>query len=168
MLVYHPAFDPYHCAFRMLALLERAPGSEWEHEKIRLLDFFLVFPETLATFQFVKGKPSIKAYAASMRNPFNSPSQPRRLLFQMRPLQTAALDGLSRGGLLQSGLYAVGLIRRSQRPLPEGFISRLSNPQSVDHNVLAHVAGELGSMGLFGPQGLKARSSLLEHRYDAA
>lgn len=42
MLIYHPAYDAYHCVFRMLLIAERVSGIEVE--KARILDFYLVFP----------------------------------------------------------------------------------------------------------------------------
>ncbi|HGA8765958.1 TPA: ABC-three component system middle component 5, partial [Salmonella enterica subsp. enterica serovar Virchow] len=42
MLIYHPAYDAYHCLFRMIALIDHV--NEIEVDKARILDFYLIFP----------------------------------------------------------------------------------------------------------------------------
>jgi len=42
MLIYHPAFDAYHCVYRMTMLTQKV--KELEYSKLRILDFYLCFP----------------------------------------------------------------------------------------------------------------------------
>ena len=47
MLVYHPAFDMHHCVFRMVRLLNRLPVGSCQVERMRILDFYLLFPSLI-------------------------------------------------------------------------------------------------------------------------
>lgn len=166
MLIYHHAFDPYHCAFRVLAVLERMPKAHWELEKIRLLDFLLVFPGQLAKLRLPQGSQAIKKRAALLENHFNTPADPRQLLYQMAPLQVATLQALARAGILKESTLSDGFVERSPVPLPAQLADVLADSPSLDSALLNFVATKLGALPLLGPDGLKGRSGLMEHKYD--
>ncbi|WP_420898640.1 ABC-three component system middle component 5 [Bradyrhizobium yuanmingense] len=43
-LSYHPAFDAFHAIFRFLRVAFRTGTSETEVDKLRILDYYLLFP----------------------------------------------------------------------------------------------------------------------------
>lgn len=44
-MIYSPAFDLYHCIYRMLQILGRfTEGDIMETDRLRIYDFYLLFP----------------------------------------------------------------------------------------------------------------------------
>ena len=41
ILTYHPVFDAYHCAFRLIRILSHDNVYKIERDKLRILDFYL-------------------------------------------------------------------------------------------------------------------------------
>lgn len=62
MLVYHPAYDAYHCLFRMMAIMENT--NRLEIDKLKILDFYILFPALLSEVkmprEFIKIKKNSK------------------------------------------------------------------------------------------------------------
>ena len=44
MIIYNPAFDIYHCVYRMISILSNLVNEKIEVDKLRILDFYMVFP----------------------------------------------------------------------------------------------------------------------------
>lgn len=50
MITYNPAFDLYHCIFRMIHIIQRLDDNEClEVDKIRIWDFYILFPSKAYT-----------------------------------------------------------------------------------------------------------------------
>ncbi len=48
MITYNPAFDLYHSIFRMAHIVDRLSDGEcFEIDKVRIWDFYLLFPSKL-------------------------------------------------------------------------------------------------------------------------
>ena len=57
MLIYDPAFDPYHNAVRILAIAKAAQlrQAEVTVDAARIADYFLVYPYKIRSFRFAAG-----------------------------------------------------------------------------------------------------------------
>src|SRR4051812_13349160 len=93
MLIYHPAFDAYHCTFRMLALTVNCPPIEVD--KARILDFYLAFPTAILEMRLPQDRGAIRSKARALRNPYRSPVNIRRAFSDMQHLQLAAIGALA-------------------------------------------------------------------------
>ena len=71
MLIYHPAFDAYHCVYRMTMLTQKV--KELEYSKLRILDFYLCFPAEIAKIELPKDLQKIRAVAKVATNKFRGP-----------------------------------------------------------------------------------------------
>lgn len=75
MLIYHPAFDAYHCLFRMIAIIDHL--NVVEVDKVRILDFYMIFPALVSKIRmpttYNKSKAEAKKYSNEYRDPI-SPS----------------------------------------------------------------------------------------------
>ncbi len=63
MIVYHQAFDLYHTAYRMIQLLtyfER--GESVEIDRLRIWDYYLLFPIEIQRIKFSVEEKEIKNY----------------------------------------------------------------------------------------------------------
>jgi hypothetical protein len=165
MLIYHPALDPYHSAFRMLQLLAYDPKRDYDRRAICVLDFYAVFPQLIQTIRLPKQHAKWRRRFSERENPywFNGD---RTLVFgQMRPLQETALDLLYAQGLLDNLKYSDGHV---QIVLDDFRRIGLSEPSPTTREVLDFLVTVLGSFPFHGIGGLKDRTGLLEYRYDTA
>jgi len=60
MLIYHPAFDLYNCAFRMLQLMISIKQNEVELDKLRIWDFYLTFPNEARKISYPRDLSELK------------------------------------------------------------------------------------------------------------
>src|SRR5437899_2350038 len=99
MLAYHPALDPYHNALRLLQLLIHR-GSEYELDALRILDFFLIFPEDIASVRLPRNAVAWRASVRSLSNPYWFEGDRLLVFAQMKAIQDTALSLLSARGLI--------------------------------------------------------------------
>lgn len=169
-IVYQEAFDPYHAAFRILRLRSIAPtGPALATDHVRVLDFYLVFPFRLKAFKFkqphVRFRKMLKSYDDA--RPYGSLPDDRILMDRMRPMQMAALATLARRDLIdRAALASDKIIWVDTQPDPD--LAEAIAARNADHPVLGEVLSFLiTEYDTTGPDGIKARSGLIEHRYDA-
>lgn len=161
MLVYHPAFDSYHCLFRSIAILE--VSKKCELERLRILDFCLSFPTIVQDFRLPPGKARVKKAAAAGSNPYRNPMGARTLFANLLTIQMAAFSCLTASGLAITDAES---ITRTNIRLPEGIQERCLAFQAKEKTFFDVLLNELLALPLLGPDGLKARSGLMEYRYD--
>ena len=86
MLVYHHAFDIYHCAYRVLQILEHMKSNDVEIDRIRIWDFYLTFPNEARKISFPKELADLKKiFKVNEPNPYDDLIDPRRILIRMQP-----------------------------------------------------------------------------------
>jgi hypothetical protein len=161
MLVYHPAFDSYHCLFRSISILEVC--GKCEVERLRILDFCLAFPTTVAEFRLPPGRSAVKKAALGESNPYRDPISARAMFSNLTAIQMAAFSCLTATGL---ATLEAGVLVRTQTALPEAIKERCLSMQAQEHTFFNTLLSQLNALPLFGPDGLKARSELMEFRYD--
>lgn len=163
MLVYHPAFDIYNCAFRMLQLLSMMEESEIELDKLRIWDFYLTFPNEARQITFPKDLFELKKiFKNKPDNPYEDLIDPRRIAERMNPYQISALRYLASYGLIDNNLFQKNLIKRTDKKLPNELQEKLSEINTEKENIIKLVKG----FNFLALRGLKERTGLLEFRYD--
>lgn len=166
MLIYHPAYDAYHCIFRILAIAESI--AQLEIDKARLLDFYLLFPSAIASIRLPASLKDARKLAKSVANVYHDPVNPSSTFREMSHIQLASLQCIAASGLIDRELFEAGLISRTKEKIPESLqqkvIDFLASRQSVAEIVLQGLA----EIPLRGNDGLKHRTELMEYKYDAA
>jgi hypothetical protein len=166
MLFYHPAFDIYHSIFRMLRILDSSPQNVFEIERLRIFDFYLLFPSELYKFKFpislVKQKRQFKG-----ENPYQQINDPKRIFFRLEPYQLCALKSLAAHQFIDGNLFFTdGKIRRTETALPNGLNEAVKVANTNSNAIVEFLTGPLLKIDLYGESGLKGRSDLFEYRYD--
>ena len=165
MLIYHPAFDAYHCVFRMLVLIESIP--ELEVDKARLLDFYQVFPSAISEIRLPSGFSNGRRLAKVLTNDYRNPLNPKAVFRDMAQIQYAALRSIAALGIVDVKSYELGVLQRSEeREIPTALKDNIKNYLSKKSELIDFLLNELSAIPLRGVNGLKHRSELLEHRYD--
>lgn len=166
MLLYHPFFDPQHCVFRMLRLLAGTGAVEIETERLRIWDFYLLFPTKLADATLPQGTTSIKKIVKNMANRYEVIPDARRAFIRLEPIQLAALAHLSSVGLVEAQPLTEGKVRKSSIPIPETLAALIAERNLAEDDLIAFLTGPFLQVPLYGSRSLRMRTDLFDHRYD--
>lgn len=165
MLVYHPAFDAYHCIFRVLTILEAHRSIEVD--SLRILDFSLCFPSIVASFKLPKELSGLRALAKKAHNPYRDAISANRLFLSLRPTHEGALACLAAAGFLSQSDLVAGKATRTATSIPRELSNRCAALMHSEELFFRDMANQLLNIPLQGPNGLKDRSGLMEFRYDS-
>lgn len=169
-LTYEPAFDAFHAAFRALRIRAILPtGKPLHRDHVRILDYFQLFPHRIDTIRLLQQHRRFRRLAASYesRKPYGEQPDDRLLFDRMKPLQVTALDALAARTLIDGEAWSRGEVVPTAKALPGELENRIREVNADDAD-LEEFLRVLGSeYDLTGPNGLKARTGLLEYRQDA-
>jgi hypothetical protein len=165
MLTYHPAFDLYHCIFRHLCLLEKIQNKQCESNKLRILDFYFLFPGLVSKIAMPKNinNPFKKN---NTKNCFAEIGDPYRLFSQLEELQTNSFGYLLSVQLIHNDMFKDGIIKRTKFELPDKLKDCINNLSESENTLITFITGPLFDMEFYGEKGLKERTGLIEYRYD--
>jgi hypothetical protein len=166
MLIYHPAFDLHHGVFRMTRLLLKLPTESLEVERIRILDFFLLFPALLVDIQYPRELMRYRSVFKKSANKYEKVPDPHRLFIRLEPYQRAALSCLAAYDLIDPARLNDGKVLRTGREVPATMAALAAKADTRFPEVVELLTGPFRGIDLYGKGGLKARTDLFEHRYD--
>ena len=164
MLIYHPAFDSYHCVYRMTILTQTV--RKLEYSKLRILDFYLCFPAEIASIALPQELQSIRAVAKEARNKFRGPVNSLRTFHDLEQIQNSATRLLVASDVFDSEKLKDGIISRTNRAVPTEFSGPPPDSSTQTGVLINFVLTQLSALPLRGAGGLKQRSGLMEYRYD--
>lgn len=168
MLIYHPVQDANHCMFRALLMLENSVHSEIDINLYRLIDFYMLFPSLLKEIRpLPEALRSYRKVFNTIPEPYESLKNTKRIIHQLEPLQTVALQNLIAKDLVDLDVFKESKkIRRTDKPLPETLRDAIQSSHYVSEEWFRVVINELPNISFTGRNGLKKRSGLMEYRYD--
>lgn len=167
MLVYHPAFDLYNCAFRMLLILNHIRTSEVDLEKLLIWDYYVTFPYKVNEISFTRDTMTYKRIFKSVKpNPYDLVSDDKIVFARMRNFQIAALRNLASYGLIEAEALSNGLVKRTDMAIPEAILSKFDNVSVSIKNVITLVESPFSDLPFYGYKGFKHRTKLIDFRYD--
>lgn len=166
MLIYNQAYDLYHTMFRILQITEKNKTIH-EIDKLRILDFYLAFPSELLEIKRFQGFKKYEKYIRAKSNKYERIIDRKRLFFKMEQIQISAIKALISYGLIDPISFKEGKVKRTEIRLTEQLQARLESANEENPNLITLITGPLASMNLNGHLGLKARTNLIEFKYDA-
>ena len=173
MITYNPAFDLYHSIFRMAHIVNCLKEGEcFEIDKVRIWDFYLLYPSKAFDID-VKPRKEKDIYDArerwveKERNPYEYNGDNRKLFEWIKPVQVSALSCLVSCGILKKEEYLNNRVCISNRQALDNFLSHAGPLTPSERNTLSFMGYFSRFVSLSGFNGLKARTQLLESKYDA-
>lgn len=167
MLIYHQAFDFYNCIFRLLQLLSRAKSEQVEVEKLRIWDFYLVFPNEVSKHvTFPNDLFELRKIFKEKPNPYEDITDGKRIFERMKEYQLSALRCLASYELIDQESLNNNWVKRTDRPLPKAISDRLEILNTREANVIKLVTSPLSDLPMYGSKGFKFRTGLLDFKYD--
>lgn len=166
MLIYHPAMDAYHCVFRMLAILSNVESIEID--KARIIDFYLLFPSALLSARLPTNLRAGRKIAEGYQNPYRDPISPSGTFRGIANIQTAAIKCIAGSGLVELENLKFSFLKRTEMELTTDLREGIEKYVIQHSRLTEFLFQKLLTVPLLGQDGLKDRTSLMEHRYDYA
>jgi hypothetical protein len=167
MLIYHPAFDPYHAAFRILLLSTRMGMDEIETERMRVWDFYFTFPGEAKHISFPGDLIALKKVFKDTPNEYEDLVDAKRIFERMKPFQYSAMRYLAAHGLIESKELSKDKIKRTEKTIPNELVEKMNSLTVQQENIIKLVTSPFNNLPLYGNNGFKFRTKLLEFKYDA-
>jgi len=146
-------------------------GESFEIDKMRIWDFYLLFPSKLKDVKIKRDEKEIrearKKYIARERNPYEYRGDNRKLFEWIKPVQVSALSCLVSCGILNKDEYLNDHICVADRQALDAFVTQAGSLSEGESNTLLFLGFFSRTMPLTGVNGMKARTNLLESKYDA-
>lgn len=167
MLVYHPYADINHGAFRALLLRKYALGPAADMDYWRILDFLYLFPHKARSLTVPRKLVKQRNAMGAFYRKYNDVHSPKEFLAQMKRIHRSIAHLLAAKGIIDLEAMQRGSLVWNRFDLPLDLELRLDQ-RAEDHKDVLDFLGSLAAeVPARGPNGIKARTGWLEHRYDA-
>lgn len=172
MIVYNQAYDLYHTIFRFLQFLNRFEKDDIiEIEKLRIWDFYLLFPSKIHSIRLKQGESDIRKlrnrFIKDSNNPYERISENRKIFEKLQPYQSAALNCIASYGIIDKSVLNQHRISIINKEILTDFVTEFDELSDKEKNVISLMTSHFYQLSLFGKDGLKSRTALMESRYDA-
>lgn len=158
MLVYHPAYDSYHCITRILKILRFLSVKEYYIDRIRIYDYYLLFLNDIENITLPRDYYHYKNLEQSNR--YNKVDNPSYVFSQLENVQIFALRAIASYGFIDKELFDKDVIKLSDIVLPIGLVPELKDNEN---EYLSFVNAFFETISL---RELKQRTKLIEYRYE--
>jgi hypothetical protein len=169
-LIFQPSLDPLHAVFRYLRLRELFSASKRiSRDHSRLLDFYLLFPFRISAIRLARNHQKYKKLADKYRllKPYGEQPDGPLMLQRMEPMQSAALETLASKSYLDLDKLRHDLVATTGLSLPPPIKERVAVLNEDQADLLEFLSILSSEYEILGENGLKARTGLMEYRYDA-
>lgn len=166
MIVYHPAYDINHCAFRFILILNDVENKQLVFEALEIIDFFFVFPHLISEIKIPRNKILNKNTLSELPKPYENLNSTKRLMFNLKNLHKEVIYSLIAKGIIDKDLYLNRLISLDFDKVPEIIKEEIYNCEERKTLWYKFLIDILSKYPVDGIDGLKHRTNLMEYRYD--
>jgi len=172
MIIYNQAFDLYHAVYRMLQLLTNFDRNEYvELDRLRIWDFYLLFPSKIYNLKPKRNekdfKTRLKQFTVKKDNPYEKVYNDRKVFEKIKPYQISALHCLASYGIIDKELLLLNRVSIISREILKDYANKFEELSPRERNIITILLSDFYNIDMSGKDGLKARTNLLESKYDA-
>lgn len=138
-----------------------------EIDRLRLLDFFLLFPSAIKSIRIPQHLRKWKNAFQSRENAYLLSAPVAHAFRQVEGPFWLAVGKLVSKGILDDEVIARGTAALILSRVPTQIASRIAQRNEDEAELVGFLVSELGQLPLSGTDGLKSRTKLLEYRYDS-
>jgi hypothetical protein len=147
-------------------LLEKIGQREVELQRLRIWDFYLLFPDALTEVTLPRGNLALRRQLESNRNSYDVMPDAKRAFARLEPMQQAAVGHLATKDLIDPKRLRDGKVARTAIPIPHE-LTRLIEERNVEQaSLIKFLTTSFFDLELYGTQGVRQRTDLFDHRYD--
>ncbi len=165
MLLYNKVLDPYHMLFRMVAICFFSKDTKIEYDRLRIYDFLLAFPLHISYSRLPKSLTKQKNTFKKYINEYNK-YDAKNSFNTMKSIQENIILYLEKISILKKIENKNEFIIQKIY-ISSDFLKLIENAKSLDKNLLQLLTNELNHISLYGKDGLKNRTNLMESKYDS-
>jgi len=167
-LSFQPALDPFHAIFRFLRILADL-DTRLIRDHLRILDFYLLFPFRIRTIRLLPKHQRHKKLSEVYEHlrPYGEQPEAALLFKRMEPMQMAALETLASRSYINPSALHSGFVAKTEREAPAELAIRAAELNASQPDLMEFLRILAREYELTGENGLKARTGLLEYRYDS-
>ncbi|WP_028886317.1 ABC-three component system middle component 5 [Teredinibacter turnerae] len=167
MLIYHPIHDVNHCVYRLLLILETTQHSTIDIDLYRIVDFYTIFPSLLKNIKpFPAELSAFKRVLKEIPDPYERLTNVKRTMHELEPIQTTAIQNLLAKNIIDLEAFRARKLERTDTKLPQEIAVGLRESVLVNEEWFRMLINEFPTISFTGRKGLKARTGLMEFRYD--
>jgi hypothetical protein len=172
MIIYNQAFDIYHTIYRLLHFLNKFENQTvLEIERVRIWDFYLLFPNKIHEIRLKQDESDIrrirKTFIKDSNNPYDRINENKKIFEKIKPYQLAALNCIASYGIIDKSFLNQHRISIINKNILTEFVKKFEDLSPKEKNVIALMTSHFNQVSLFGTDGLKSRTNLIESKYDA-
>ena len=138
-LVYEPAYDAYHAIFRLIRLANTLPPNKtYRVEKIRILDFFLLFPYLLSEVRLKPTHRGLKKIGENYtsRRPYSIHPSSQIIFSRMSSYQHGAITTLAAKGVIDGEMLQQNFVNFDLEPAPENLLFQCIETNRLENDLM--------------------------------
>ena len=164
MIIYHPAHDVNHCSYRILNILYAVKDNKVHYDMLKIISFYYIYPHLLKRMENLPRPLNFQEKKIkNINDPFELTPSPSSLFFEMSATQEAAILSLLQKSIIKIERNIVTLEKKS---LPDDLINAFKADRLTKTEIFKILVEHLPKVKLDGDNGLKAKSGLMEYKYD--
>jgi len=172
MIIYHQAFDLYHTVYRMIQLLGYFKRDDSiEIDRLRIWDYYLLFPNKIKNIKLKKDEQDVRiliqTYIEKDENPYELIQDDRKMFEKIKQYQMTAIKSLAAYGIINKDYLETNRITTISTDILKSYYLKLEKLTDQEQNAINLLTSHFYQMSLYGENGLKSRTNLLESKYDA-
>jgi hypothetical protein len=146
-------------------------GESLEIDRLRIWDFYVLFPDKIYDLGLKQNEKEIRDFRRSVivksKNPYNQVYDSKKIFNRMRQVQLMAFNCLASYGIINKEDLKANRITLEDENILAKYIENVTPLNFEESNVIRFLVKYFKKMSMFGTDGLKSRSKLLESKYDA-
>jgi len=166
MIIYNPAFDIYHCIYRLIILLANTEIEEIEIDKLRILDFYMIFPGEIKNMSFTRDLLSFKKNFKNIPSEFKSITLKNRVFRKMESYQSIAINCLASIEYIDINALKRNIIIKNDKYINLKILEKFNELISDKKYLIDFLSKQLIKIDLKGKNGLKTKTGLMESKYE--
>lgn len=169
MLTYQPQNDIYNGIFRILSLLLYDTTRQYSVDLLRILDFYYVFPNFIYDIKFPSNLRKDKAiFKKYNENAYFAKGNKRQFFYMLTQIQDKTFKILISKNILNCSLYAKEIIKLNHDIcLAPSLFEQIKQRNQENKDIVDFLVCKLSKIEFLGKKGLKARTGLMEYKYDS-
>jgi hypothetical protein len=141
-------------------------GIDWD--VFRMIDYYVLFPHLLKKIEpFPSALLPYKKILKELPEAYEVIQNDKRIFFELEAIQNTSIQNLMAKDLVCPEKFKDRIVARSDRGIPDKIREVIKTDDMTSQEWFRFVVNELPLIDFDGKKGLKARSQLMEYRYDA-
>lgn len=166
MIEYHHMYDPNHCGFRFLQLLLYKDIINIEIEKLKIFDFYRLFPSLLLQTPLPKNFIKLKNIIKKLPVQYENIPNPIMLFSTLEEIQDTVITHLALRNIIDQNCFREGIAHPNLDNIPKTLKEFIKKHKYSNEEWFSLLFNFIIVTSLSGLKGLKYRTGLKEYRYE--